>query len=709
MINNINNFIYKIIMDINYKQPISFFVSLFVFLYLFVMKTIDLEISLANYKFTSLILLTCILILVYWKFEFKRHWPYIIIFLYDLFAFSVTGLFSKGSIITADNNDIYNWSLSTNTLLQFSNYNNIFPSGSSMWNGLRQDGFGSYVLNGFFSSLLNVNSLIFSAINLFIINLVIQFGLFKFITDKKDHFLGGFLASIFWMSNPLVLYLYANYFLGQLIATSLLFIALICYSSSVKANHSMMIRIIHLIPSFFSIFIVYQSGFVPLIVAFILLSYVDYFKGNIYNNRNLNYKFSSSLIHIKLFIKIIIDIIIAVLICFLLSPKTGMHFLHQVKFVSQVVAGWSLPLLSPLTLLGIPSPTTVDDPSQYNYYIWISLVLILLTFRKRYFVFNHISIGLLFFLFALFLYCISIFFNTRPNNYQIWKAASFIVLPLGIVFIGHAVNSNYRCFKGRLLLLLSFSIIASLNVLSINSSRYFSSKKNTVYNNFSNINFELLSSNASSNNILLDTEDWADTFIAFNTLSANFTLYPLGRWYGSSVLLNEINLLNFYIITNNCNDKTKEKYTLIDKDSLYKIYYILGSSGCGLLSKSVSFEGLYDAELNGRWSNGKNVVFNISTQNFKLNNYNFITFEIDPFLPIGVTSSEFDVYVDGKYFNQYKISALTNVSIPFLGSKENFKIDFIIKNTYKPKLTIPNSDDTRDISLFFKRIDLIKQ
>lgn len=688
-----------------FMKDFAFLVSVIAFLYILFLKIIDPEITPEVYRFSSQFFLLIVMLLGIWKFIKHKDFSYIAIFVINVVLYISFTISVGGGLSTGGNNDVYNWGLSTNTLLGLANYINLMPDGAQTWQGLRRDAFGAYIFNGIWASIFNRNVLFYTTINIFTISLLTQIAIYRLLFSSGTSKHVSLILSLFWAANPLVIYLHANYFLGQLLATLFLIIALICYQNSYQDGENRLMRVIYIVPAVFLMFITYQSGFFALLAVFFIGSYVLQLKKLSDKGEILPFNYTGLIYQIKIALLILIDIIIAVLICSLLSLDTSKHLLIQASYAMQVVAGWSLPLLNPLTLIGLPTSVRVEEPASYFSYFLVGSLFFALVGYRHILSFNCKSIAFWVVIALISMYLLNMEFNKRTNNYQIWKAASFLILPLAFIFIALVFDHILVRSEMPKAFLIIFTFIVSFHSFHYLSTNYFSSKQ-SVMDNFISLNEIIHKKKVDRTGIILDTNDFQDTFIAFNVFSKNSDVYTLSKWYGPSAKLADVDFSSMFVISKDCNPEQAKRYGLYDGASHNPLFFEFRNEGCGLLRRILSFNGLSLGENIGRWSLGNRVSFDLKMDGFKARRPTEIVFDLAPYLPPGVSNQNLKVFNSDNLVAQFIIDTETQIRIPLERSANSVKIEFLIEKTRRPMDYDLKSQDNREIALLFKSVGL---
>jgi hypothetical protein len=668
-----------------FNQSIDGYI-LFIFIYaLLILKN---YITPSFYYFWSITLTAIISFFIIKRLLNRKNSDVILIVFLTFIVFIVSKITKGGLIQTGSNNDIYNWGLSSNTISGFGNYSHIMPIGDQIWEGLKQDAFGAYIFNAVLPTVFFKNTLEFSLINMVVIILLKQIIFYKILIIGEFKRSTSILISILFIGNPLYLYLVSNYFLGQLLGE--LFILYAAFSYLYAKNHDFNTtnRVILTFPWVFLSLISYQSGFIPhLILGLFIVA-------TIYYGMSANSKIWSLPFAFNRLVELVIDLLIIIGLCALLYPPLIIHFYEQSMLVAKVIAGWSLPTQNPLMLLGWPIISTVQEGWAKNQIF--SIVILLLTAAiilkdriKKYFYI------LLFWVFLYLIYFLVDWLLPREVNYQYWKAVSYILLPLGFIVTASIVDNLLFNKKMKFLFFLSSYLIVAISFNNSYRKQFFSYSH--VYKNLSQLVVE-----GDLPKLVLNTDDWGDTFIAFNTLSRDNLLYPVNKWYGPSVNFMDIDFPFDSYVDRNCSLKNNptEKYRLVNKNE--NMDYFFGIENCGLLSKMLTWDNLYTLEPTGRWSKGSVLNFNLAIPKYLNDRTAKITFDVRPFLPPGIKTHNFDLYLDNSLIHSYSIQDSTQIVIPLiLKSSKPSKITFKFNKTGRPSDFIVGSNDTRDVALFF--------
>ena len=658
-------------------------------IYIYFLLLLNNHVAPILYYLISMALTVSLFLCIFKKILDRKNNDLFLIVSLTILAILISGFFKGGLIQTGPNNDIFNWALSSNTISGYANYSHIMPVGQQIWDGVRQDAFGSYIINGIFPTLFFRNTLEFSIINILIITILYQVIFYKILALNGFERSTSILISILIIGNPLFLYITSNYFLGQLLGGFFIIFASYSYLYANKHNFNRLERILITFPWVFLSLISYQSGFIAYLICALLITCTLN-----YHRINTTPSIARLFLAVKYLLRLLFDTAIIIGICAVLYPPLITHFYNQSISAAKIIAGWSLPTQTPQMLLGWPTIIPVQA-------VWQKPQILILVFLLFYIVFilknkiKHFSYILLVWLFLYLIYFLSEWFLPRENNYQYWKAASFILLPLGLIVTGTMINGFLNTNISRIIAISICYIFCLISFSNVSSQYFFS--YTPIYRNLTELRTE-----DNIANIVLDTDDWVDTFIAFNVLSKNNFLYPLNKWYGPSVnIVDIVSPIDFYVVRN-CAVKNDplHKYNLTSKDE--SMDYFFGTENCGLLSKLLTWDNLYDAEVDGRWSKERVLNFKLAHPVFLNDKLAELSFDVLPFIPVANKPQNFDVYLDEKLIKSYSIKegAKIQLSLVLKSSGAN-KITFKFNNSGRPSDFIANSSDTREVALFF--------
>jgi hypothetical protein len=471
------------------------------------------------------------------------------------------------------------------------------------------------------------------------------------------------------------------------------FLASLVYLQVSNINNKNSLKILSIVPSIFVILASYQSGFIALMIALLIIILV-------FSDRTSKWSFEYTEIYnfIRSKISTLIYLLVAILICLFLSPETAKHLYNQSFNAYSAVAGWSMSLTNPFTLVGMPTNLDINNkPSFSNIIIFFGVIVYLLG-RPQFKSINYLSVGFCILVLLFLFYFLFFHFNSRPNNYQIWKGSSYVLLPFGFLFFTMSINHYLKNVSlNKTFLLSALGVIISLVSFNHVSPMYFKGF-DSQYKNLSTIRNEISRSFPTKNTVLL-TDHWRDTFIALNLLSAVTKVYPINNTYIPHADINKLELDNHNIVAPSCDGS--KNYALLDSYQ-ESLFYQFGNNGCGMLANAIQFTGLYDSETQGRWSQEKKSSFIFNFDVFKKFKPKEIVFNISPYLPSSIRFQEVDIYLENKFYKTIKIHKDIHISFPVNNLSDIFHINFYIHKPLNPSNF--GSSDNRDIALFFRDV-----
>lgn len=512
---------------------------------------------------------------------FKLNKYYLAIFLFLPFIYFISYFIKGKFIFTGFNNDIYSWSLVSNHLLNNANIFNILPNGQSYLDSMKVDTIGSYIFNSFFPFVFNKNALDVSSFNIIFVNILVQIGIynfFKILGCSKNYAL---IISIFWVINPINIYLSANYFYAQILSYFYFFTFLYLFFR--YKDCCLLKRALMVFPVSYLMLVSYQPGFLIFIfAAFVLIAIIQL--------SLLNQKINvfSSLLKLILFFSILMFINL------LFFSNDLIYLYNKLLVLKDTTAGWSLPFLNPFTLIGITTFVPIDSVNIYYKFIYLlccSLVFVIPFigyFQKnklsyKIFNLNQMTIfsinykfvtikATILFLLLIFYLCLCFLSKEFENNYKFWKFSTYFFFPLCFCifylllydfkyFIISFLQKNFGSFIHFFYLVIFVCFI----YLSTHLIRYHNSD---ISHEIKGLNEIINHDDVLLNKIdrlILDLGHWKVTFIALNILSRDFKIYPLGDTYIQKADLSDLtnkDKTNAYII------KIKEKTFVLENISL---------------------------------------------------------------------------------------------------------------------------------------------
>jgi hypothetical protein len=226
-------------------------------------------------------------------------------------------------------------------------------------------------------------------------------------------------------------------FYGQLLGTfgflSILRASL--YLASEKSPVTLLRRVAFVFPMVLATFITYPLGFV---VFFSVSCYSAMVFGlGLWWHRGVFAAFKTTLL------RLVVPLLGSLVGLFLLLPEIAIHWYHWTVFVAQTLAGWPLPgLLSPYILFSIPIKLRMKGlyakPEVYIIAIGILFVMTVFAFRRLRYKDSKCSRLIIssVFIYITFVVVYTIAHIINGSTYQVWKFASFSIMPISFVVLG---------------------------------------------------------------------------------------------------------------------------------------------------------------------------------------------------------------------------------------------------------------------------------
>ncbi len=350
----------------------------------------------------------------------------------------IYGVFSEGGeLATFLNNDIYSWYSVASTLIEKARFTSMGPLMNEEWKTFPLNGYGTNwmlaIIGLFFDEPIK-SSVLFLVITSTWLSLIFQWQLVELFALRRSSVR---LLSVLPMTSSFFIYIAFNSFFAQILGTigsALLLSAFIRIYN--QPNLSARERVLFIsIPVLWSL-IVYQSGFVVFqLVPIGLVGCLFLFSDSI--NKGLK-KFSTQILKPYLMCVLLIGLILPTLIIYLVN---------QTLFVSNVVAGWPLPLLAANSFLALPWParnlwlfggaTTSQQLRGYGLLL-VGLVGIYNVGKKHGPIEEFRRLRAMWIGYILLILSYLSWFFFREPSYQCWKFASFFIfsssaLPLGTI------------------------------------------------------------------------------------------------------------------------------------------------------------------------------------------------------------------------------------------------------------------------------------
>lgn len=516
------------------------------------------------------------------------------------FTITTLGIFLiQVGLVVGFNNDLYNWALFTNGLYGAVEFGNIIPDGLNYRESLWKDCFASTYFNGVLSATFNENTLGFAVVNLYYLLIFIFFSVYSFLNKFVSRKV-AILSALMGLSSPLFLHVLTNYFFSQLVGYLLLFMAANAYAYKINESSPSNYVIWPILPWVMLIFLSYPAGFLPYVVALFFMCVFSRF-------------FYYKSFDLKLLLQTVKEFIVVILIVSLINYEYLAAFASRVTVVAGIKAGWPLPLLSIFNFFGLPDLGNIMVKRPY-YLFFSSLAYVIFFFVC---IRSNFKLKMLHAIFVVLylIYFTLMIYGVDEYGYQIWKGASYIIFPIGMLLLAITIDkikiNVYLCLIITILSFLSFCV--QIN----NNSKSMQWLKEDLNSIAAKLQF------SSKKDLLLDLNDFSESFIAINYLSRDNRVYPIARWYGPSINLKNTFSKEHDVITANC-DGGGSRVVHIDAKDKYEFYF--KGLGCGFLRHNIKFNGLYAGDSTGAWSGNS---FEIQFDHFELENYQDIELHID--------------------------------------------------------------------------------
>lgn len=640
-----------------------------------------------------------------------------------LIAFHV----SNYPIGTLTNNDIFDYSILAEHLLGAPGYDNVFTSTGETAQRERIDAFGTFYVIALCAKFMGVTTLESTTIFTIFCQSLISLAIFDIV--KKLFSLQNGLAfgiSQLICSSSFLFFISYNNFYGQLLATFLYLNIIyslinieIADSENVSLNHYQSTALI--IFPLLGILTAYQSAYFVYTIFSIIFCVVYIFFANTSVTGIISLTKRSRLLIPPLFIAIAISLI--------LLPELAIWTVRRTIEVSNVSATWDwpIPLISPVYLLSIP--ISQEFPilnGSIIQYVFMAIGIVILS-SITYLVTKKISVTIarrfiafvMFFCFSLVVYLFA--YNLKGGEYQIWKLASYIVLPICFIFYaGVALIFQHTQLFGKKAgaILMHFFLFGTLAFVITSSQdprlRLLSNKIEQM----KVIKHILLDYNIK--NVVINAMSNTETMMAFNILSTNFKLFPLIKTYHQPVdvsLVNKLDIENTRVLVKSeCYMPWNEHvegnhYKIIRLDEMLSdennnnyYYFGSGSADCPF-SAFVLGNGFSGREPWGVWTNGGKASLQINIPTHLVGTGLKLVFKLQPF---GVTQTgSVNTGTNSTNWDIKQTTELT-VNVPSeTTSQGKLTLDFNIDHPLSPKSLDSSSTDTRLLGIGFISLNII--
>lgn len=641
-------------------------------------------------------------------------------------AFSVQALLAFNatsySIGVLGNNDIYDWSILAQHLLGEPGYSNVFTTlgGSAQQN--RIDSFGTFFTIAFVAKFLGVSPV--EASTTFTIAFLSLIGLSVFDVIRKafgfDRGVSFFIALLV-PAGSFFFYIAYDSFYGQLIATffyitlinSLLW--LVDYvRTNTQANFAKRLGLP--IFSIIGILITYQSGFVVFMVFAILF--------NISYSIILNIQSGTFFQAVTSLRLSMLPLLGAIVLSIILLPELSLHTAHRTMAVKSALNGWPLPLIYPAYLLSIPTsqgfPNIAGTVSQFGIALSVMMFIFGLAYRKA--KKNSLETASRHMAFVMY-FCLlfgayMIAYHLRGGIYQVWKLASFVVLPMSFIFYvsiafiwqhTELLNGFFKKLLLPVLAILAIYVVAyvpsQLALVSITGELEKMKESKSL----------LLDQGVE--NVVINGMSYSETMMAFNVLSRTFRIYPLVQTYVHPIDISVVQGLDEsktrVLVSSECysgkNDVAGKSYKIIPLRELrlaggLKYYFRAGGYDCP--NSAVKLVGGFSGrETWGVWTEGNKSQMLIDVPPALLGSEITLVFKVQSFGP----SQSVTVNI-GNYSERWSIAGATVLSVKLPAERvqnKQLEVSFNIENPQSPSSTDQASTDTRKLGIGFIELNMM--
>jgi len=609
------------------------------------------------------------------------------------------------------NNDVFAWAFITDCFLNNANAANVVPSGFGFFERLKMDCYGTYLLLAFFAKANNGFSL--EAVPFLVTTLLTLIGAliyeiinFCFRLSKTASLALATLTA----SNSFLFYIAHNGFLSQLAGTAMYLAVILFIIKYYKKPHKYRKTVL------FSILLSGLIVFYPAGSIVFLLSIVCIFLlTKCFKTTNTGKLFQ--VIEVKY-------LILSAVLAFFLIPQICLSSVKIICTAADIAAGWPLPFINITYLLSLPIRTVFPGHASFQGLPWVvaimSIALAVYTFHVILFRKNNLVRNKFLLVYFLFLAAYAFYFKLKPNSYQAWKLASYLILPLGFIPSSAFLSSLSNCKKvklenGLLKTILQRCFLAFASIYFFYVPTRYQNQSILNYKTIQNIkNLKSKLYNDEVRNLVLTTPAHGSTMILFSLLSKEFVLYPLANSYlapADNGDLSKLDQQNARMISleegkeSNSNVKrwTYKELAFNSLDDKFSTYLFRQNSFNSIPVNVLS--GLYNAEDWGAWSSGNKTEFEIDISTKTEKSIHSIVFEVNPF-----GNPEFDILINDVFYKHYKINQKESLNIelkPQVNINDKLKVSFLIKNPISPSELNPDNRDQRLLALGFVSFKII--
>lgn len=518
-------------------------------------------------------------------------------------------------------------------------------------------------------------------------------------------------------------YIVGNYFLSQLIALLVVLLLLaktsewLASSGSIKKTS----MVLTFAPYHILLFFTYPPIFV--IGLGLQLSYVFLF-----SLFSVSHQQGVKLL-IRALIKMMLPWLTITLICVaiacLVDPFRAFKILKFMFLLAKPgVAGWPLPMVSPIAILGFPGPFTINhQAAQLPVAVLFIATIVITGFFSLFHVKATNFARALFALAVLNFAAYFMFWLYSGPTYQQWKLASYLLFPISFValipfaIVVQKVCQQYMSLNSAqtekfALLLLCFIFVMGNRVYS----RYWWPPIDRPALSYSNL--RVLDAMGGWNEAYIQMNGFSNTFMPVYFVR-NKKLHLLSRSYYPDTKLD-------------ASDISTKKPLFIEGEScsLDAGHIPIEGVGC-LLLVPPSFEpgstyvfsknilglealGLSGIEPWGRWSDGNfvDIQLVLNPKDWGARETGYINLEVRPLLSGKITSQDISISWGKGRSVRTSVQNAVWISLPYgeedwqVGQLNKLQLKFDLPGATAPKDIDPNSGDTRKLALGFLTISL---
>ncbi len=454
---------------------------------------------------------------------------FVLVFCLQILIFSGSLRFLVG---TLGNNDIFHYSLLAEPLLGNPGYGNVIVNGAPV-PAHPIDVFGVFFSLGFMAYVLARSALESTSVFLVFCMSVLCVSIYDVLRKMFGFkYFVSICISLMVVSGSMMFYIAYNHFYAQLMATVFFISSLdiMLEFDGADGKKRPFREAMLLILPFAGILLVFQAG----VLVFFSGAALFWTVRTLISRKYAYYYYIPA----------------ALLFSIILLPELAIYTIERTLVVKDSLDGWILPLIFPAYLFSFPAIRSFPGYAGRVWHYAVAFVIAAPVFVSGYLASKRVavrysesilSLGLTVFMFGagyLAAYMI------KGGTYQVWKFASFTLLPMSFVFWGCMLLAcrricssaySWRVVQALLAASVLFAvIIAPLKQIFLPLADTLEALK-YIERQFKDETIEYL---------VLDTGPYDETMIAYNILSPRFKLFPLdvsyGNWHPESSFLRNI-------------------------------------------------------------------------------------------------------------------------------------------------------------------------